>query len=210
MADDFGRRLPMSIKLWQKADAAIDARADRYAAGDIGLDQRLVKADVLGSIAHARMLQQIGVLTAAEFAALRAELVNILQLDAAGQFALTVQDEDVHTRVENHLVAALGDPGKKIHTARSRNDQIALDMRLFLKESLLAVEGSLLDAVDAFLQFARRYEWTPMPGYTHMQRAMLSSVGLWAASFAESLLDDRALLSAVYMIVDQSPLGSAA
>jgi argininosuccinate lyase len=200
----------MSIKLWQKADAAIDARAEQYTAGDVGLDQRLVKADVLGSIAHARMLQKIGILTADEFAALRAELVDILRLDAAGRFVLTVQDEDVHTRVENHLVAALGDPGKKIHTARSRNDQVALDMRLFIKESLLGVEGGLLDAVDAFLGFARRYEWTPMPGYTHMQRAMLSSVGLWVASFAESLLDDRALLGAVYDIVDQSPLGSAA
>jgi argininosuccinate lyase len=199
----------MSIKLWQKA-VALDRQAEQYTAGDIALDQRLVTVDVLGSIAHARMLQKIGILTAEEFAALRAELVNILRLDAAGQFVLRVEDEDVHSRVENHLVAVLGDVGKKIHTARSRNDQIAVDMRLFAKERLLAVERSLLEAAAAFLDAARRYEWLPMPGYTHMQRAMLSSVGLWAASFAESLLDDDALLQAVYAIVDQSPLGSAA
>jgi argininosuccinate lyase len=199
----------MSIKLWQKA-VALDRQAEQYTAGDIALDQRLVTVDVLGSIAHARMLQKIGILTAEEFAALRAELVNILRLDAAGQFVLRVEDEDVHSRVENHLVAVLGDVGKKIHTARSRNDQIAVDMRLFAKERLLAVERSLLEAAAAFLDTARRYEWLPMPGYTHMQRAMLSSVGLWAASFAEALLDDDALLQAVYALVDQSPLGSAA
>ncbi|MCC6630310.1 MAG: argininosuccinate lyase [Chloroflexi bacterium] len=200
----------MTVKLWQKAGAGVDARAEAYTAGDIALDQRLVTADVLGSIAHARMLQAIGILTAAEFAALRAELVAILQLDAAGQFVLTVQDEDIHTRVENHLVAALGDTGKKIHTARSRNDQIALDMRLYLKEALLSIEAGLLDTAGAFLDLAVRDEWTPMPGYTHMQRAMLSSVGLWAGSFVEALLDDLALLRAVGGIIDQSPLGSAA
>lgn len=199
----------MSIKLWQKS-VTLDRQAEQYTAGDIALDQRLVTVDVLGSIAHARMLQKIGILTAEEFAALRAELVNILRLDAAGQFVLRVEDEDVHSRVENHLVAVLGDVGKKIHTARSRNDQIAVDMRLFAKERLLAVERSLLEAAVAFLDAARRYEWLPMPGYTHMQRAMLSSVGLWAASFVEALLDDDALIQAIYAIIDQSPLGSAA
>jgi argininosuccinate lyase len=200
----------MTLKLWQKSGAAVNATAEAYAASDIALDQRLVTADVLGSIAHARMLQAIGVVTAEEFAALRAELTSILRLDAAGDFVLTVQDEDVHTRVENHLVAALGDTGKKIHTARSRNDQIALDMRLFLKEALLGIEAKLLEATGAFLDLAVRHEWTPMPGYTHMQRAMLSSVGLWAGSFVEALLDDLALLQAVGGVIDQSPLGSAA
>jgi argininosuccinate lyase len=143
-------------------------------------------------------------------AALRAELVNILRLDETGQFVLTVQDEDVHTRIENHLAATVGEAGKKIHTARSRNDQIAVDMRLFAKERLLAIEARLLAATAAFLDFARQHERVPMVGYTHMQRAMLSSVGLWAASFAESLLDDRDLLESVYGIIDQCPLGSAA
>ena len=199
----------MSTKLWDKG-VALDRRVEAYTAGDVALDQRLVKADVLGSIAHAGMLQRIGILSTAELAALRTELVRILELDAAGEFVLTVQDEDVHTRVENHLVAALGDTGKKIHTARSRNDQIALDMRLFAKEGLLQIEAGLLDAAAAFLTFARQHEFVPMVGYTHMQRAMLSSVGLWAASFAESLLDDLDLLKAVYAVVNQCPLGSAA
>jgi argininosuccinate lyase len=199
----------VSVKLW-KQTVALDRQVEQYTAGDIALDQRLVKADVLGSIAHARMLAAIGILTPDELAALQRALVAIIALDQAGGFVLTVQDEDVHTRVEAHLVATVGEAGKKIHTARSRNDQIALDMRLYAKEHLLLVEERLLATTEAFLAFAERHAHLPMPGYTHMQRAMLSSVGLWAASFAEALLDDLTLLGAVQEVIDQCPLGSAA
>lgn len=200
----------MSIKLWQKGQERLDRRVEHYTAGDIALDQPLVKADVLGSIAHARMLQTIGILDADELAALTSGLIEILRLDEAGCFQLVVEDEDVHTRVENFLIERLGEVGKKIHTARSRNDQIAVDLRLYGKERLLEVEAQLLETVAGFLEFATRYEFVPMVGYTHLQRAMLSSVGLWAASFAEGLLDDRLLLETAYRLMDQSPLGSAA
>ena len=199
----------MSMKLWQKS-VEVNSRVEAYMATDLALDQRLVRADVLGSLAHARMLQRIGVLSSDELAALEGELRRILALDEAGEFQLTPRDEDVHTRVENHLVAAVGEAGKKIHTARSRNDQVAVDMRLYLKDGLLVARRAALETAGAFLDLAEAHEFVPMPGYTHMQRAMLSSVGLWAASFVESLLDDDALLAAVYVINDQCPLGSAA
>src|SRR6185312_8834068 len=128
----------------------------------------------------------------------------------AGQFVVTVADEDVHTKIENHLVDTVGEAGKRIHTARSRNDQVLVDLRLFTRVELTALEATLLDTVDALLDLAERGRDLPMPGYTHMQRAMLSSVGLWADAFAEALLDDLQVLKTAYTICDQSPLGSAA
>ncbi len=197
-------------KVWQKG-VQLDALAERYEIGDDAvLDNRLVPADVWGSMAHAIMLHRIGILTDDEANALLKELVHVLALYDAGAFVLAEGDEDVHSKLENHLTETTGDAGKKIHTARSRNDQVLVDTRLYTKGEILKTMANVIDAAEAFTTFAEREEWTPMPGYTHMQRAMLSSVGLWASAFAESLLDDLALLKTAYSITDQNPLGSAA
>ncbi|HJT56632.1 MAG TPA: argininosuccinate lyase [Ktedonobacteraceae bacterium] len=197
-------------KLWQKG-YRVNEQVERFeAAQNSALDARLIRHDVWGSLAHAAMLAKIGLLTEAEHQLLRDALRSILELEATREFTIPVADEDVHTRVENYLVEVAGEVGKKIHMARSRNDQVLVDLRLYGKEQLHDVAADLCDLCGALLEFAGTHARTPMPGYTHMQRAMLSSVGLWAASFAEALLDDEQLLSAAYMLNDQSPLGSAA
>ena len=199
-----------TTKLWQKG-YTLDALASRYTAGDeVALDNRLVEADVWGSMAHARMLHRIGILTEGETNALLAGLARVLDLYHAGEFVVAPEDEDVHTKVENYLTATAGEAGKKIHTARSRNDQVLVDLRLWAKGAILDTMDAVLDCAATFAAFAVREQWTPMPGYTHMQRAMPSSAGLWAAAFAESLLDDLDMLKAVYRLNDQNPLGSAA
>src|SRR6266567_2724315 len=197
-------------KLWQKG-YHLNEQVERFeAAQNSVLDARLIRHDVWGSLAHTAMLAKIGVLTESEHKALKDALCSILQLEATHEFTITLADEDVHTRVENYLVAVAGAAGKKIHMARSRNDQVLVDLRLYAKEQLHSVAAKLCHLCTTLLSLASRHTNTPMPGYTHMQRAMLSSVGLWAASFGEALLDDEQLLSAAYVLNDQSPLGSAA
>src|SRR5215470_35613 len=197
-------------KLWQKG-YQLNEQVERFeAAQNSLLDARLIRHDVWGSLAHAAMLAKIGVLTEQEQRVLKDTLCQVLELEASHEFMVTVADEDVHTAVENYLAAKAGAAGKKIHMARSRNDQVLLDLRLYGKEQLHNVAARLCDLCSALLELAGAHTRTPMPGYTHMQRAMLSSVGLWAASFAEALLDDEQLLSAAYKLNDQSPLGSAA
>jgi len=197
-------------KLWQK-DYVMDQLIEEFSVGnDYILDRELVKYDALGSIAHAAMLQKIGVLSADEFDGIRASLVEVIELDQQGKFEICVEDEDVHTKIENYLTEKLGDAGKKVHTARSRNDQIITAMRLYAKDRHLAIADALLGLSDVLVDFARKHEWVPMPGRTHTQRGMPSSIGLWASSYAESLLDDLAVLMQSYTLHDQSPLGSAA
>jgi argininosuccinate lyase len=197
-------------KLWQKG-YHLHEQVERFeAAQNSELDVRLIRQDVWGSLAHIAMLEKIGVLAGPEHRVLKEALCSILQMEAAHEFSITLADEDVHTRIENYLVEAAGAAGKKIHLARSRNDQVLVDLRLYGKEQLHHVAAGLCDLCAALLELAGTHSDTPMPGYTHMQRAMLSSVGLWAASFAEALLDDEQLLSAAYVLNDQSPLGSAA
>src|SRR5437868_582700 len=197
-------------KLWQKG-YHLNEQVERFeAAQNSVLDARLIRHDVWGSLAHTAMLAKIGVLTESEHKALKDALCSILQLEATHEFTITLADEDIHTRVENYLVAEADAAGKKIHMARSRNDQVLLDLRLYAKEQLHSVATKLCHLCTTLLSLASRHTNTPMPGYTHMQRAMLSSVGLWAASFGEALLDDEQLLSAAYVLNDQSPLGSAA
>jgi argininosuccinate lyase len=197
-------------KLWQK-DYELNKQVEEFEVGaDKYLDNNLVRQDVYGSIAHAKMLESIGIIAPAEFAALKAALSEILALEAKGDFLLSEGDEDVHSKVENYLIQKTGDAGKKIHTARSRNDQVLVDLRLYCKEKLLEINDAAAALAVALAEFAEDNKEVPMPGYTHMQRAMVSSAALWAAAFAESMADNLVLLDAAYRLNDQSPLGSAA
>src|SRR5216684_1234115 len=197
-------------KLWQKG-YQLNEQVERFeAAQNSLLDARLIRHDVWGSLAHIAMLTKIGMLTETEHSVLKDSLCNVLELEAQHAFTVTLEDEDVHTCVENYLAANAGAVGKKIHMARSRNDQVLVDLRLYGKEQLHSVAIKLCNLCSVLVELADTHAEIPMPGYTHMQRAMLSSVGLWVAGFAESLLDDEQLLSAAYKLNDQSPLGSAA
>lgn len=193
----------------------INAEVLAYTAGrDVELDRNLIAADCLGSAAHVRMLskmpRQCRVLTPSDAKKVIAELVAILRSAQAGKFKITLEDQDVHLAVERNLTAKLGDIGKKVHTCRSRNDQVAVDLRLFAKEELLAVLAEIASLADELTDFARRHAAVPMVGRTHLQPAMPSSVGLWAEAHAAALLDDAALVLAAYQLNDQCPLGAAA
>ena len=197
-------------KLWDKG-YAVDQELEAFTTGDdYVLDRELVEADCAASIAHARMLASIGVLTPAEADALGAELAAIAADARAGTFTVEPADEDCHTAIENRLVARLGDLGKKVHTCRSRNDQVIAALRLYAREKLLGLFGDTLGLCGTLRAFAERHQGVPMIGRTHTQVAMPSSVGLWAAAWLESLLDDLRLLEAAYELNDQCPLGSAA
>jgi argininosuccinate lyase len=169
-----------------------------------------VEADCLASIAHARMLAKIGVLTHDEAGQLADELRAIACASAAGSFTVEQADEDCHTAIENRLVERLGDLGKKIHTCRSRNDQVIAATRVYAREKLLSLFDDVLSLCSTLRAFAEKHQGVPMIGRTHTQLAMPSSVGLWAGAWLESLLDDLRLLQTAYELNDQCPLGSAA
>ncbi len=198
------------MKLWDKG-YTLDHLIETFMTGDDPqLDQALVVYDCIGSIAHAKMLNKIGILTTLECQQLVQVLNDIISLAKEDKFIIQFQDEDVHTAVENALIAQCGDLGKKLHTARSRNDQVLLDMRLYSKDWLMNITKEVLTLCEVLCHFAKRYHDVPMPGRTHFQRAMPSSMGLWAGAFSESMLDNIALLKNAYWLVDQCPLGSAA
>jgi len=193
----------------------VDAGVLAYTAGqDRVLDAALVEADCFGTAAHATMLSRLPLqpplLSPADAQAIVAELRNVLADAAAGKFAITLEDQDVHLAVERRLTEKLGDLGKRVHACRSRNDQVAVDLRLFAKVRLQEAALAAAELARALLAFARRHEKVPMVGRTHMQPAMPSSGGLWASAWAESLLDDLVLLRTAYELNDQCPLGSAA
>lgn len=196
-------------KLWDKGKNEGEA-AQSFLSRDLWADQNLVKYDCIGSIAHAKMLHKIGILNKTELEKVINVLKEIIELDKKQQFILNQDDEDVHSKIENYLVKKLGTIGKKIHTYRSRNDQILLDTRLYNKEKLDQLFIDVKNLIKTLLAFAKVYEFSPMPGYTHRQKAMLSSVGLWAGSFIEALLDDLKFLKSVQELNNQCPLGSAA
>ncbi|HOX05848.1 MAG TPA: argininosuccinate lyase [Planctomycetota bacterium] len=197
-------------KLWQK-DYDLDAEVEAFTVGeDHVLDAVLVEADCLGSVAHALTLVKAGVLKSAEAAKLRKALAAVVRDWRAGKFAIQRSDEDVHTAVENRVTAKLGILGKKMHTGRSRNDQVIVDLRIWGKSALLDLIAAASEAAAELLKLAERGKDWPLVGRTHTQRAMPSSVGLWAGAFAESLLDDVELLRGAYELIDRSPLGSAA
>lgn len=198
------------MKLWEKG-YQLDQLVETFMTGDDPLlDLALIPYDCLGSIAHAKMLGKIGILTSKECEQLTKELSLIIQLAEEEKFTIRPEDEDVHTAVENALIKNLGDVGKKLHTARSRNDQVLLDMRLYMRDQILQVTKSALHACTVLCRFAKHYLEVPIPGRTHFQRAMPSSLGLWAGAFAESILDDIHLLKGAYQLINQCPLGSAA
>ena len=197
-------------KLWQKT-YDLDATIERFTVGeDVQLDLRLAEFDVLGSIAHAKMLNKIGILSDDELRKLHIELVRIYADIEHGHFIVKQEQEDVHTAIEEEITAKLGDAGKKLHTARSRNDQSALDCRLYARDRLTRLRRGTLQLAGSFMHFADLYRSIPMVGRTHTQRAMPSSVGLWGAAFAEAMLENAELLRATYRLVNRSPLGSAA
>lgn len=198
------------MKLWEKG-YKLDQLVETFMTGDDPLlDHALISYDCMGSIAHAQMLEKIGILTFEESCQLAKELRHIIQLADEGKFIIKPEVEDVHTAIENALIAKLGDIGKKLHTARSRNDQVLLDMRLYMKNQIRQITQEVLNACEILCKFAEVNQEVPMPGRTHFQRAMPSSMGLWAGAFAESLLDDIHLLESAYELIDQCPLGSAA
>lgn len=198
-------------KLWQKNKKELNPIIEAFETkDDLFLDQKLITYDVLGSIAHAKMLQKIGILTKTELSVLIKGLEEISKLNMQGKFILEQGDEDMHTKIENYLTQNYGEVGKKIHTGRSRNDQVLTALRLYSKDQLNSIKDELQKLKKGFGSFAKTYSQVTMPGYTHMQKAMPSSLSMWAESFADALDDDLQQLESVYKIVDQSPLGSAA
>ncbi len=198
-------------KLWEKGKGrTLDRSVESFETeSDIELDQKLAEFDVYCSLAHVKMLNRIGLLADSELALVKGDLLSALSLIKSGKFGLKAGDEDIHTKIEN-FVTSRHSAGKKMHTGRSRNDQVLTDLRLYTKESLLKIWGESILLAEAFTAFAKKYEFLPMPGYTHMQKAMPSSLGLWSASFAEALLDDLTIIKVAYELNNSSPLGSAA
>ncbi|OGV62411.1 MAG: argininosuccinate lyase [Lentisphaerae bacterium RIFOXYA12_FULL_48_11] len=191
-----------------------DQVLDFTAGRDIELDVNLINADCIGSAAHARMLSKVPVkpriLSEQDVKKVIVELVRIMKCAGKGTFKITAQDQDVHLAVERTLTSKLGHLGKKIHTARSRNDQVAVDLRLYGKEQMLGTMNEAVALADCLLKFAAENNSLPMVGRTHLQPAMPSSVGLWASAYAEALLDDLKVLKAAYDFNNRCPLGSAA
>lgn len=198
------------MKLWDKG-TTVNELIENFTVGkDREMDLYLARFDVLGSIAHARMLQSIDLLTKPELDKLEAELVLIYQIVLAGNFKIEEGVEDVHSQVELMLTRKLGDVGKKIHSGRSRNDQVLLDLKLFTRDEIQKLVMAVCQLFDKLLTKALLNKDHLMPGYTHLQVAMPSSFGLWFSAYAESLVDDLVLLQAAWKITNQNPLGSAA
>ena len=200
----------MATKLWDKGFDT-NALVEDYTIGnDQELDMRLARYDVQGSLAHIRMLESIGLLTADELAILTKGLEQIADEIEQGDFRIEPESEDIHSQVELLLTRRLGDVGKKIHSGRSRNDQVLVDLKLFLREELRQLADEVHHLFDRLQTLSEQHKAVLMPGYTHLQVAMPSSFGLWFGAYAETLIDDMRLLVAAYDIANQNPLGSAA
>ncbi len=196
--------------LWNKGTSATEA-VDRFTVGnDRVLDLRLARYDVQGSRAHIKMLEKIGLLTADELQALDAALARIAERIEAGDFVLEPDVEDIHSQVELLLTRELGEMGKKIHSGRSRNDQVLVDLKLFLRDELKGVREEVLVLFRTLQGLSEQYKEVLLPGYTHAQVAMPSSFGLWFGAYAEALVDDMYGLGGTYRMVNRNPLGSAA
>ena len=200
----------MASKLWEK-NVEVNHDVEAYTVGrDREMDMYLAKYDVLGSMAHITMLESIGLLEKDELTQLLAELKNIYQACERGEFVIEDDVEDVHSQVEMLLTRKLGDMGKKIHSGRSRNDQVLVDLKLFTRHQLKDIAYEVKSLFDELIAKSEQYKNVLMPGYTHLQVAMPSSFGLWFGAYAESLADDLLFLQAAYRMTNRNPLGSAA
>lgn len=200
----------MATKLWEKS-VEVNKDIERFTVGrDREMDLYLAKYDVLGSMAHITMLETIGLLTADELQSLLAELKTIYAQAERGEFIIEEGVEDVHSQVELMLTRRLGDVGKKIHSGRSRNDQVLVDLKLFTRAEIKTIAEAVEQLFQALIEQSERYKGVLMPGYTHLQIAMPSSFGLWFGAYAESLVDDMLFLQAAFKMCNRNPLGSAA
>ena len=198
------------MKLWEK-NFEINKEIERFTVGrDREMDMYLAKYDVLGSMAHITMLESIGLIEKDELVQLLAELKNIYHACENGDFVIEDDVEDVHSQVEMLLTRKLGDMGKKIHSGRSRNDQVLVDLKLFTRHQLKDIADEVKSLFDELIGKSEQYKNVLMPGYTHLQVAMPSSFGLWFGAYAESLADDLLFLQAAYRMTNRNPLGSAA
>ncbi len=200
----------MAQKLWDKGKAT-NEEIERFTVGrDREMDLFLAKHDVLGSMAHITMLESIGLLGSDELPILLKELKSIYALAESGDFVIEEGVEDVHSQVEMLLTRKLGDLGKKIHSGRSRNDQVLLDMKLFTRAQIQSIAEAVSELFEVLIEQSNKYKDVLLPGYTHLQIAMPSSFGLWFGAYAESLVDDMMLLLAAWKMTNRNPLGSAA
>ena len=200
----------MAQKLWEK-NVQVDKEVETFTVGkDREMDLYLAKYDVLGSMAHITMLESIGLLAKEELTVLLAELKNIYAVADRGEFVIEEGVEDVHSQVELMLTRRLGDIGKKIHSGRSRNDQVLLDLKLYTRAQIRELVELTNGLFEVLISQSKRYKEVLMPGYTHLQIAMPSSFGLWFGAYAESLADDLQMMQAAYKVCNRNPLGSAA
>lgn len=198
------------MKLWQKGIAPAKNVEEFTVGNDYILDQQLLKYDCLASAAHARMLHKIKILSDTELESLLQGLKEIAELDNAGKFKIEASDEDCHTAIENYLTAKLGDVGKKIHTGRSRNDQVLTALRLYYRDALNEIDTLAGELHKAFKGFGDKYKNIAIPGFTHTRKAMPSGIKMWSDAFADAADDNRHLINTVLKTINQSPLGTAA
>lgn len=198
-------------KLWSKANTSTSELIEKFTVGrDKEFDVLLAEYDVLGSLAHTEMLASVGLLSKEDLAAVQEGLKTILGEIRAGSFAIDKDVEDVHSQVELMLTNRIGEAGKKIHSGRSRNDQVAVDIKLYLRAAVLTVKDEVSGLFDLLIGLSERHKDKLLPGYTHLQIAMPSSFGLWFGAYAESLVDDLEVLAAAYHVANKNPLGSGA
>ncbi len=198
------------MKLWEKGYTLNSLIEDFTVGNDRILDKKLIEYDCLASIAHAKTLGKAGILTEAEVNSLETVFLEIIEINKKGEFAINNEDEDCHTAIENYLVLKLGDTGKKIHAARSRNDQVLTALRLFYKDEMNICRDLSSEYLSGISDFQSKYGDIQFPGYTHTRKAMPSSINIWAGAFVDSMLDNQKLLKTVYSIVDRSPSGTGA
>jgi argininosuccinate lyase len=199
------------MKLWDKKGSDLNERIERFTVGrDTEFDMALAKYDVQGSMAHAKMLESVKMLNSDEAQAIQNELENIATEIDKGIFRIEPGVEDIHSQIELNLTRKIGDAGKKIHSGRSRNDQVAVDIKLFLRSEIGELKSDVKEVFDLLLSLSDKHAGDLLPGYTHLQIAMPSSFGLWFGAYAESLTDDLEMLSAAYQVVNKNPLGSGA
>ncbi|MBS1772031.1 MAG: argininosuccinate lyase [Bacteroidetes bacterium] len=199
------------MKIWQKENTATSALIEQFAVGnDRNFDMLLAKYDIRGSLAHTAMLCEVGLLTTDEYAIIQKELETILIEIQENKFSISSECEDIHSQIEWMLTQRIGEAGKKIHSGRSRNDQVAVDIKLYLKDELSDIKSKVFELFDLLIALSNTHAHTLMPGYTHLQVAMPSSFGLWFGAYAEALTDDMDMLLTAYKITDKNPLGSGA